>query len=51
MLASFRAKLLMPQIPGIDVPIVSAPMAFAATGKLASAVSKAGGFGMIGAGV
>ncbi|KAH6918794.1 2-nitropropane dioxygenase [Coprinopsis sp. MPI-PUGE-AT-0042] len=35
---------------GTDVPIVSAPMAFAATGKLASAVSKEGGFGMIGAG-
>jgi nitronate monooxygenase len=31
-------------------PIISAPMAFAATGKLASAVSDAGGLGLIGGG-
>ena len=31
-------------------PIISAPMAFAATGILASAVSKAGGLGLIGGG-
>jgi len=35
---------------GIDLPIVSAPMAFAAGGKLASAVSAAGGLGLIGGG-
>ena len=35
---------------GIDFPIVSAPMAFAAGGKLASAVSAAGGLGLIGGG-
>ncbi|KAF9003875.1 hypothetical protein BDQ17DRAFT_1355065 [Cyathus striatus] len=39
------AKLL-----NVDVPIVSAPMAFAATGDLASAVTAAGAFGMMGAG-
>jgi nitronate monooxygenase len=31
-------------------PIISAPMAFAATGNLATAVSKAGGLGLIGGG-
>ncbi len=33
---------------GIDHPIVSAPMAFAAGGKLAAAVTNAGGLGLIG---
>lgn len=35
---------------GIEHPILSAPMAFAAGGKLAAAVSGAGGLGMIGGG-
>lgn len=35
---------------GIAHPIVSAPMAFAAGGRLASAVSRAGGLGLIGGG-
>ena len=35
---------------GIDFPIISAPMAGTATADLATAVSKAGAFGMIGAG-
>lgn len=35
---------------GIEHPIISAPMAFAAGGKLAAAVSSAGGFGLIGGG-
>lgn len=35
---------------GIDHPILSAPMAFAAGGRLAGAVSRAGGLGLIGAG-
>jgi nitronate monooxygenase len=34
----------------LDVPIISAPMAFAAGGRLAAAVSAAGGFGLIGGG-
>lgn len=34
----------------LDHPIVSAPMAFAAGGKLASAVTQAGGLGLIGGG-
>ncbi|PPQ80416.1 hypothetical protein CVT25_001724 [Psilocybe cyanescens] len=34
----------------IDAPILSAPMAFASTGVLASAVTKAGAFGFMGAG-
>ncbi len=34
---------------GIDFPIISAPMTGTATAELASAVSKTGGFGMIGA--
>ena len=33
---------------GIDFPIISAPMAGTATAALATAVSKAGAFGMIG---
>ena len=33
---------------GIDHPVIQAPMAFAAGGKLASAVSSAGGLGLIG---
>ncbi len=36
---------------GIDFPIISAPMAGTATAALATAVSQAGGFGMIGSGV
>ena len=35
---------------GIKHPIISAPMAFAAGGRLAAAVSAAGGFGLIGGG-
>ncbi len=35
---------------GIQHPIISAPMAFAAGGKLAAAVSNAGGLGLIGGG-
>src|SRR5450759_3338086 len=35
---------------GIEHPIISAPMAFAAGGKLASAVTAAGGLGLIGGG-
>ncbi len=36
---------------GISAPIFSAPMGFTAGGKLAAAVSRAGGFGFLGAGV
>ena len=35
---------------GLSAPIVSAPMAFAGGGKLAAAVSGAGGLGFIGGG-
>lgn len=35
---------------GIEHPVIQAPMAFAAGGKLASAVSQAGGLGLIGGG-
>lgn len=35
---------------GIRHPIISAPMAFAAGGRLAAAVSAAGGLGLIGGG-
>ena len=35
---------------GLRHPIVSAPMAFAAGGALAAAVSRAGGLGLIGGG-
>jgi nitronate monooxygenase len=35
---------------GIEHPIISAPMAFAAGGRLAAAVSSAGGLGLIGGG-
>jgi nitronate monooxygenase len=34
----------------IEHPIISAPMAFAAGGRLAAAVSEAGGLGLIGGG-
>ncbi|KAK7033917.1 hypothetical protein VNI00_012541 [Paramarasmius palmivorus] len=34
----------------VQLPIISAPMAFAATANLASAVTQAGGFGFMGAG-
>ena len=33
---------------GVEHPVVSAPMAFAAGGRLAGAVSQAGGLGLIG---
>ena len=36
---------------GIDFPIISAPMAGTATAALATSVSKAGAFGMIGSGL
>ena len=39
------------ELLGIEHPIISAPMAGTATATLAAAVSEAGGFGMIGAGV
>jgi nitronate monooxygenase len=35
---------------GIEHPIISAPMGYAAGGRLAAAVSEAGGFGLIGGG-
>lgn len=35
---------------GLDLPVISAPMAFAAGGELAAAVSAAGGLGLIGGG-
>jgi len=35
---------------GLTVPVVAAPMAGVSTGRLAEAVSAAGGLGMIGAG-
>jgi nitronate monooxygenase len=35
---------------GIDHPIISAPMGFFAGGKLAAAVTRAGGLGLIGGG-
>ena len=35
---------------GIKHPIISAPMAFAAGGRLAAAVTAAGGLGLIGGG-
>ena len=38
------------ELLGIDHPIISAPMAGAAGGALAAAVSEAGGFGLIGNG-
>lgn len=38
------------QMLGIEHPILSAPMGFAAGGKLAATVSRAGGLGMIGGG-
>ena len=39
------------ELLGIEHPIISAPMAGSATAALASAVSEAGGFGLIGGGV
>ena len=39
------------ELLGIEHPIISAPMAGTATASLAAAVSEAGGFGLIGAGV
>ncbi|RDB24594.1 Nitronate monooxygenase [Hypsizygus marmoreus] len=45
-----RINTSLTKLLNIDVPIISAPMAFAATGDLASAVTSAGGFGFMGAG-
>ena len=36
---------------GVDSPIIAAPMAFASTGQLVAAVTSAGGFGFVGAGM
>jgi nitronate monooxygenase len=47
-LAPLRTRLT--QQLGLKYPIVSAPMAFAAGGALAAAVSRAGGLGLIGGG-
>ncbi|KAF8890549.1 2-nitropropane dioxygenase [Gymnopilus junonius] len=44
-------KTPLTELLNVDVPIISAPMATAATPELAAAVTSAGGFGMIGAGV
>jgi nitronate monooxygenase len=41
---------LLTEVLGIEHPIISAPMAFAAGGKLAAAVTAAGGLGLIGGG-
>lgn len=38
------------ELLGIDIPVVSAPMAGVAGGRLAAAVSRAGGLGLIGGG-
>jgi nitronate monooxygenase len=38
------------EMHGIEHPIISVPMAFAAGGKLAAAVTTAGGLGLIGGG-
>lgn len=43
-------KTRLTEFLGIEHPIISAPMAFAAGGRLAAAVSSAGGFGLIGGG-
>jgi nitronate monooxygenase len=48
-MASWREGRLT-EILGIEHPIISAPMAFAAGGKLAAAVMAAGGLGLIGGG-
>ena len=45
---ALRTRLV--ELLGIEHPIISAPMAFAAGGKLAAAVSEAGGLGLIGGG-
>jgi nitronate monooxygenase len=47
-MAPLRTRLS--QQLGLKYPIVSAPMAFAAGGALAAAVSRAGGLGLIGGG-
>lgn len=46
--SALRTRLV--ELLGIEHPIISAPMAFAAGGSLAAAVSRAGGFGLIGGG-
>jgi nitronate monooxygenase len=43
-------KTRLTEFFGIEHPIISAPMAFAAGGKLAAAVTSAGGLGLIGGG-
>jgi nitronate monooxygenase len=45
-----RLDTRLTQRLGIQKPIISAPMAFAAGGRLAAAVSSAGGLGLIGGG-
>ncbi|WP_045836568.1 nitronate monooxygenase family protein [Hyphomicrobium sp. 99] len=53
MTASLKDKLLKTRLTerlGIRHPIIGAPMAFAAGGRLAAAVSAAGGLGLIGGG-
>ncbi|HTH79368.1 MAG TPA: nitronate monooxygenase [Ramlibacter sp.] len=47
-MAPLRTRLS--QLLGLKYPIVSAPMAFAAGGALAAAVTRAGGLGLIGGG-
>jgi len=41
----------LPRLLGVELPLISAPMAGIAHGRLAAAVSAAGGLGMIGVGV
>jgi hypothetical protein len=43
-------RMRLTEALGITVPILSAPMGFVAGGKLAAAVTAAGGLGIIGAG-
>ena len=43
-------KTRLTELLSIEHPVLSAPMAFAAGGRLAAAVSKAGGLGLIGGG-
>jgi nitronate monooxygenase len=45
-----RLKTRLTEFLSIDHPVISAPMAFAASGKLAAAVSAGGGLGLIGGG-
>ena len=50
MMISDSLRTVLTERLGVQVPIVCAPMAGAAAGRLAAAVSAAGGLGMIGAG-